>query len=102
MLLFQNIHAIRNICKECMVLNLYATGSIVNDPDVDPFELEFLVEFNQSAGDSYFHYFYSLQSQLGDLLQKQVQLLDLNQLKNPIIKARMLQNSERLVGQDVV
>jgi predicted nucleotidyltransferase len=85
-----------------MVLNLYATGSIVNDPDVDPFELEFLVEFNQAAGDSYFHYFYTLQSQLGDLLQKQVQLLDLNQLKNPTIKARMLQTSERLVGQDVV
>ncbi len=102
MLLFQNIHAIRNICKECLVSSLYATGSIVNDPDVDPFELEFLVEFNQAAGDSYFHYFYSLQSQLGDLLQKQIQLTDINQLKNPNIKARMLQKSEWLVGQEVV
>jgi predicted nucleotidyltransferase len=99
MLLFQNIHAIRNICKECLVSNLYAIGSIVNDPDVQPTELEFLVEFNQSTGDSYFHYFYSLQNQLADLLQMQVQLTDLNQLKNPNIKARMLQNSECLVGQ---
>ena len=82
-----------------MVSNLYATGSIVNDPDVKPTDLEFLVEFNESTGDSYFHYFYSLQNQLVDLLQMQVQLIDLNQLKNPNIKARMLQNSECLVGQ---
>jgi predicted nucleotidyltransferase len=98
MLLFQNIHAIRNICKDCLVSKLYATGSIVNDPDVDPHELELVVEFSPSTGDSYFHYFYNLSSQLEELLNKRITLTDLNQLKNPSIKSRILNNSELLVG----
>jgi predicted nucleotidyltransferase len=98
MLLFQNIHAIRNICKDCLVSKLYATGSIVNDPDLDPQELELVVEFNSSTGDSYFHYFYALNSQLEELLNKRITLTDLNQLKNPAIKTRILNNSELLVG----
>ncbi len=98
MLLFQNIHAIRNICKDCLVSKLYATGSIVNDPDLDPHELELVVEFNEATGDSYFHYFYTLSNQLEELLKKRVTLTDLNQLKNPLIKSRILNNSELLVG----
>lgn len=98
MLLFQNIHAIRNICKECLVSKLYATGSIVNDPDLDPQELELVVEFNSSTGDSYFHYFYTLSNELETLLNKRITLTDLNQLKNPAIKSRILNNSELLVG----
>lgn len=98
MLLFQNIHAIRNICKDCLVSKLYATGGIVTDPDLDPQELELLVEFSDTTGDSYFHYFYTLSNQLEELLSKRITLTDLNQLKNPVIKSRMLNSSELLVG----
>lgn len=81
-----------------MVSKLYATGSIVTDPDLYPQELELVVEFNSSTGDSYFHYFYALSNQLEELLNKRITLTDLNQLKNPAIKSRILNHSELLVG----
>ena len=80
---------------------LYATGEIVYDPHLVPDVLELIVTFLPDNDDLYFHNFYLLQQEISSILGLAVELTDWDQLKNQVVKKRILEHSEVMFNHSI-
>jgi predicted nucleotidyltransferase len=101
MFYFRHIQEIRSICRDCGVSVLYATGDLVYDPHLVPDILQLVVTFLPENGDVYFHNFYLLQQEISSILGISVELTDWDQLKNQVIKKRILEHSEVMYNHTI-
>jgi predicted nucleotidyltransferase len=80
---------------------LYATGEVVYDPHLVPDVLELVVTFLPDNDDVYFQNFYLLQQEISAILGLTVELTDWDQLKNQVVKKRILEHSEVMYNHSI-
>ena len=95
-LIENNIQKIIALCKKHNVGKLFVFGSILtnrfnNDSDVD-----MVVDFNKVNLEDYVDNYFDLKSSLESLLGRDVDLLEENAIRNPILR-RNIDNSKQLI-----
>ncbi len=93
---FQNQSEIRQFCEKMKVKRLFLTGQVVNDPDLSPLCLEFLVEFENPDTPNYFELYYGLCNALEQLFGLPIYLTDIDRITNPAVRKNLNQNREQL------
>lgn len=101
MFYFRHIQEIRSVCRGYSVSVLYATGEVVYDPHLVPDVLELVVTFLPDNDDLYFYNFYLLQQEISSILGLAVELTDWDQLKNQVVKKRILEHSEVMYNHSI-
>ena len=81
-------------CTVCNRRNCIRSALV---PDV----LELVVTFLPDNDDLYFHNFYLLQQEISSILGLAVELTDWDQLKNQVVKKRILEHSEVMYNHSI-
>ncbi len=89
---------IENLCRQHKVKTLFAFGSVLDSRFNEKSDLDFIVDFDgvpvQDYADNYFNLKFSLQ----DLLQKPVDLLEENSIRNPLFRKIILDQRQLFYG----
>jgi len=96
----QNINSITELCQLHKVDRLFVFGSILTDRFREKSDIDFLVKFGNSI--SLYHYFdnyMEFKESLEKLLQRQVDLVEEQTVKNPILKKLIDRNKKLLYGR---
>ena len=82
-----------------MVKELYAFGSIITGPFKTNSDLDFLVEFDDVDLYDYFDNYMDLKESLEELFDLKVDLVEIQTLKNPILKRSIDRNKKLIYGR---
>jgi predicted nucleotidyltransferase len=92
----RNISQIAFLCKKHKVSMLYIFGSIFTDRFTDDSDVDFLVEFENVDIQNYFDNYMDFKEKLETLLNRQVDLVENQAIRNPIFR-RIIDRDKRLV-----
>lgn len=98
LLINQNMKRIKALCKKHKVEKLYLFGSATNDTFSDKSDIDFLVKFNVSDLSTYFDNYISFKEKLAKLFNRDVDLIEEQTLKNPILINSINKNKELIYG----
>jgi len=94
----QNIKRVKSLCKKHKVEKLYLFGSATNDTFSENSDIDFLVKFNVSDLSLYFDNYISFKEKLGKLFKRDIDLVEEQTLKNPILINSINKNKELIYG----
>ena len=99
-LIGEHIGQIKLLCEKYHVSEMYVFGSVAkgnfsNDSDVD-----FLVEFHDVDPNEYFDNYMNLKESLENLLSKNVDLLEVQTIKNPVLKQSVDRTKIMIYGRE--
>lgn len=99
-LIERNRTAISELCRRYRVQRLEVFGSAARETDFDPAtsDADFLVEFAQEAGAPSLKTFFELQSELSQLLGRDVDLAEATAQRNPYVQASINRSREIVYG----
>ncbi len=98
-ILTTNINNIRNLCKKHKVSSLYLFGSATDENRFnDDSDIDFLVSFNPIDLSEYFTNYLSLKEELKNIIKREVDLVEEQTLKNPILIRSINKNKELIYG----
>ncbi|MFN8699950.1 MAG: nucleotidyltransferase family protein [Flavobacteriales bacterium] len=90
---------IRELCKKYKVKTLYAFGSVLTDQFNDRSDMDLIVDFAnvklEDYGDNYFDFKFSLE----DTLNRKIDLLESQAIKNPYFLNHINQRRMLIYGQ---
>jgi len=92
----RNISQIVSLCKKHKVSMLFIFGSILTDSFSDDSDIDFLVEFEKVDIQNYFDNYMDFKERLEALLNRQVDLVENQAIRNPIFR-RVIDRDKRLV-----
>ena len=98
-LLKKHTGALKKLCEKHKVLKLYAFGSVVSGnlrPDSD---IDLLVKFGDVDIFNYFDNYMDFKGSLENLLNREVDLLEEQTLKNPILIRSINRNKKIVYGR---
>ena len=95
----QHIDAISALCQLHKVDSLYVFGSVLSDSFHSASDIDFLVKFGQVAPYYYFDNYMELKESLEKLLQRPVDLLEEQTIKNPILRRSIDRNKKQIYGR---
>ncbi len=95
-LIQKHIDQIIALCKQHHVASMYAFGSVLNENFTDTSDVDFLVKFNDVDLALYFKNYLSFKEQLAEILKRDVDLIEAQTLKNPIL-IKSIENSKALI-----
>ncbi|RXP44320.1 nucleotidyltransferase domain-containing protein [Lutibacter sp. HS1-25] len=98
LLINQNIKRVKSLCKKHKVEKLYLFGSATNDTFSENSDIDFLVKFNISDLSLYFDNYISFKEKLEKLFKREVDLVEEQTLKNPILINSINKNKELIYG----
>lgn len=81
----KNIDSLQRLCTEHYVEKMYVFGSVLNDSFNIQSDIDFLVKFKQIDLSHYFDNYLSFKDKLKTLLGIEVDLLEEQTLRNPIL-----------------
>ncbi len=94
-----HIDAVKNLCKRYNVSSLYLFGSATDKNRFnDNSDIDFLVSFNPIDLSDYFTNYLSLKEELKQVLKRDVDLVEVQTLKNPILIHSINKNKELIYG----
>ena len=89
---------VSELCKQHHVKTLYAFGSVLTDKFNSDSDVDLIVAFNnmpvEDYADNYFDFKFSLQ----DVLQRSVDLLEEQAIKNPYFRQHIDHNKQLIYG----
>ncbi|WP_445159280.1 nucleotidyltransferase family protein [Mesohalobacter salilacus] len=88
------------LCKKHKVKELYVFGSVVNQNSKSYGDIDFLVEFNHIDPLEYFDNYLKFKHELESLFAKKVDLVEVQTLKNPVLKRSIEKNKIKVYGQE--
>ena len=94
--LLEHIEAIGQLCAKHQVDKLYLFGSVANGELMPLSDIDFLVKFKEFDLTCYFENFLTLKESLASILQRKVDLIEQQTLKNPVL-IRSIEKSKLLV-----
>lgn len=100
-LIRKNMAQIVSLCEKHKVLQLYVFGSVLTKRFRKSSDVDFTVVFNKDAlplkvyGDNYFDFKFALE----DLLQREVDLVEYNAIRNPYFKEELDETKQLIYGQ---
>lgn len=89
---------IEALCREYNVESLYVFGSAATNSMHTNSDIDLLVRFKEIELAKYFENYMGLKSQLKSLFNKEVDLIEEQTLKNPILLRSINQSKELLYG----
>ena len=96
----QNINAISELCQLHKVDRLFVFGSILSDKFHAESDIDFLVKFEDIALYYYFDNYMEFKESLEKLLQRHVDLIEEQTIKNPILKKSIDRNKKLIYGRE--
>ncbi|SFN64047.1 hypothetical protein SAMN04488519_101225 [Algoriphagus ornithinivorans] len=97
-LLEANIEAIINLCQKHKVAKLYAFGSALNSGFNEESDVDFLVEFERHDISDFASNYFELQFALEDLLEREVDLIEYDAIRNPYFRDEVDETKELIYG----
>lgn len=94
----KNIKKVQALCKKHKVKRLYLFGSATSDNFTDCSDIDFLVSFDNIDLRHYFDNYMSFKEKLGLLFKRQVDLIEAQNLKNPILINSINKNKALIYG----
>lgn len=98
-LINKNIDALRKLCVKHKVDELYVFGSIVTDLFKDQSDIDFLVKFGKVDLYDYFDNYMDFKESLEKLFNREIDLVEIQTLKNPILKRSINKNKSKIYGR---
>jgi len=95
-LISEHIVEIKNLCDNYFVDELYVFGSILSSGFNKNSDIDFLVRFSGVELAEYFDNYMDFKAGLEKLLKRNIDLLEIQTLKNPIL-IRSINRSKRIV-----
>jgi predicted nucleotidyltransferase len=77
---------IARLCFENKVKNLYVFGSVITDSFNDDSDIDLVVDIDSTDPLDYADHYFNLKFSLQDLLQREIDLLENKEIKNPYIR----------------
>ena len=94
-----HLDQIKAICQDHLVDKLYLIGSAVTGKVHSQSDIDFLVKFQSTIEPSaYFNNFRELKSALEQLLDSEVDLIEMQTLKNPVLIRSINRNKVLIYG----
>lgn len=93
-----HIESISQLCNAYHVDKMYAFGSIVRNDFNEHSDVDLLVKFKSIDLADYFDNYITLKEQLENLLGRDVDLLEEQTLKNPVLIKSVNQNKKLIYG----
>ncbi len=93
-----HINSIKDLCNKHKVATLYLFGSATGNNFTDSSDIDFLVKFNAFNLSEYFENYLSLKTGLKKLLNREIDLVEEQTLKNPVLIKSINQNKELIYG----
>ncbi|MDX5346266.1 MAG: nucleotidyltransferase domain-containing protein [Hymenobacteraceae bacterium] len=97
-LIQKHIEVIKTLCEQHKVERLYVFGSVLTDKFNENSDVDFLVKFGEVDLFDYFDNYMNLKEALEKLLQRPVDLLEEQTLKNPILKKSINKTKKLIYG----
>lgn len=81
-----HIHELKTLCETHNVAELYVFGSVAKEEYTEESDMDFLVKFKGMNPLDYFDNYMSFKENLKVLFSREIDLLEIQTLKNPILK----------------
>ena len=94
----KNIESVKALCRKHKVEKLYLFGSATNGSFTDKSDIDFLVSFDKDDLNQYFTNYISFKKKLGKLFKREIDLVEEQTLKNPILINSINKNKELIYG----
>ena len=98
-LINQHIAELKGLCIKHKVDELYVFGSILTDFFEDKSDIDFLVKFGDVDLYDYFDNYMDFKESLENLFKREIDLLEIQTLKNPILKRSINKNKSKIYGR---
>lgn len=95
----QNIEQIKALCDENSVQSLFAFGSVTNDKFRSDSDIDLVVDIDDQDPLTYADHYFNLKFGLEKLLERPIDLLEQNAIKNPYLKEQIEQNKVLIYGK---
>ncbi|WP_366183087.1 nucleotidyltransferase domain-containing protein [Flavobacterium ovatum] len=97
-LIEKNIDRLRSICSTYHVEKMYLFGSALNSDFNDKSDIDFLVKFKSFELSQYFENYINLKENLKKLFGREIDLVEEQTLKNPILIKSINKSKELIYG----
>lgn len=98
-LIEQNKGKLISLCKKHKVIELYVFGSILTELFNKQSDIDFLVKFGDVELYDYFDNYIDFKDSLEHLFKRKIDLLEIQTLKNPILKRSIDRNKLKVYGR---
>lgn len=98
-LIKQHSSKLISLCKKYKVSELYAFGSVLTDMFNKQSDIDFLVKFGDIELRNYFDNYMEFKESLESLFKRKVDLLEIQTLKNPILRRSIDRNKMKIYGR---
>ena len=93
-----HIDEVRELCKLYNVVKMYLFGSVLGKEFTEQSDVDFLVKFKEIDLAIYFENYINFKTNLASLLGRDVDLLEEQTLKNPILIRNIHKSKELIYG----
>ena len=97
-LIEKNIPQLKILCQKHKVEKLYLFGSATNENFNEQSDIDFLVSFKKIELSKYFENYSAFREKLKDLFKREIDLVEAQTLKNPILINAINKNKELIYG----
>ncbi len=97
-LLEKNIPQLKILCQKHKVEKLYLFGSATNENFNEQSDIDFLVSFKKIELSKYFENYSAFREKLKDLFKREIDLVEAQTLKNPVLINSINKNKELIYG----
>lgn len=98
LLIDKNIKRVKTLCEKHKVEKLYLFGSATNESFSKESDMDFLVKFKISDLSLYFDNYMSFKEKLGEIFKREIDLVEEQTLRNPILINSINKNKELIYG----
>ena len=98
-LILKHIKEIQKLCEFYNVKDLYVFGSVLSNRFRNDSDIDFLVEFYNIPVMDYLDNFINFKKSLHDLFQRNIDLVEYQSIKNPILMRSINRNKKKLYGK---
>lgn len=95
----ENINELKKLCDLYHVAELYVFGSIASEKFTDESDIDFLVKFLGVEPMDYFDNYMDFKAELEKLFSREIDLVEMQAIKNPILKRSIDRSKINLYGR---
>lgn len=96
----EHIDELFKLCKQYHVAELYVFGSVVSGRFTNESDIDFLVGFSGIKPLDYFDNYIDFKEELENLFARKVDLLEIQTIRNPVLKRSVDRDKIKLYGRE--
>jgi uncharacterized protein len=96
----EHINELISLCEKYHVAELYVFGSVVSGNFTKESDIDFIVRFSGVEPLDYFDNYMELKEKLEDLYARKVDLLEIQTIKNPVLKKSVDRDKIKVYGRE--